>query len=114
MQCLGRSWAIIFAFPPVVYPFSRWAGYFFVAIATGEVNYYNYIVRLRSIPSLTETIGLRQFRPLAREDIHKIASNLSRSWSEQKTIVRRHATIRWFELLIQRFADNHPGANGKV
>jgi len=51
----------LLAFPPDAYPSLNWSGICAVptddVVATGEKNCYDYIVRLRTFPSYTETIG---------------------------------------------------------
>ena len=59
-ECLRRYWITILGLPPVVFLSSHWVGICAVltadAVATGEVNCCNCIVRLHSLPSFTETI----------------------------------------------------------
>jgi len=62
MHFLGCEWGIVLGFPPVMYICLQigaciCAGPTSDAVATGEVNCYNCIVLLGSIPSFEETIG---------------------------------------------------------
>jgi len=63
VQYLRGKCVIMLGFPPVMYQSSNGGGYLRCShicadpVATGKVNYYNCIVRVRSLPNFTETIG---------------------------------------------------------